>query len=157
MGRRWQHAFQTPENAKRLEIVIICALTLEADVVKDLDVFPDCKWYANGPRGYGKAKGAPNFYSTGYIASYNVVLAHIPKTEKANAPAVASHSRMSFPNIRLALILGVCGAVPSKLATAISKTRWFWVMLSSAMELFNTTLALSYLTGSSHRIPCWRG
>ncbi|KAI6358022.1 hypothetical protein MCOR25_007442 [Pyricularia grisea] len=117
IDRQWQQYGpidppEPPKSRKDFEIVIICALTLEADAVEGLDVLPDCKWYADGVRGYGKANGDPNTYSTGYIAGHNVVLAHMPEMGKANAAAVASNCRMSFPNIRLALVVGVCGAVP---------------------------------------------
>lgn len=106
---------ERPKTRNDFEIVIICALTLEADAVEGLDVLPDCRWYADGVRGYGKANGDPNTYSTGYIAGHNVVLAHMPEMGKANAAAVASNCRMSFPNIRLALVVGVCGAVPFRI------------------------------------------
>lgn len=42
----------------------------------------------------------------------DVVLAHMPGLGKANAAAVAAHCQTSFPNIRLAVVVGVCGVVP---------------------------------------------
>ncbi|KAI5460674.1 nucleoside phosphorylase domain-containing protein [Mariannaea sp. PMI_226] len=90
------------------EIAIICALTLEADAV---DALFDLHWDDDGPP-FDKAPGDPNAYSTGAIGRHNVVLAHMPGMGKANASAVAANCRISFPNIRLALVVGVCGVIP---------------------------------------------
>ncbi|TLD31050.1 hypothetical protein PspLS_02439 [Pyricularia sp. CBS 133598] len=75
-GQDWQQddPIEPPERPgtrKDFEIVTICALTLEANAVEGLEVLPDYKWYADGVRGYGKANGDPNTYSTDYIAGHN--------------------------------------------------------------------------------------
>jgi nucleoside phosphorylase len=46
------------------------------------------------------------------IGGRSVVLAHMPGMGKANAAGVAAYLKSSFQNIRLALIVGICGAVP---------------------------------------------
>lgn len=97
-----------PATRRDFEIAIICALPIEADAVEALF---DHHWDDGGPL-YDKAAGDPNAYSTGAIGRHNVVLAHMPGMGKASAAAVAAHCRASFPNIRLALIVGVCGVVP---------------------------------------------
>ncbi|KAH8660543.1 hypothetical protein BX600DRAFT_514139 [Xylariales sp. PMI_506] len=89
-------------------IAIICALTLEADAARALF---DRSWDWDGPP-YDKAHGDPNSYSTGTIGRHNVVLAHMPSMGTTSAAAVTAHFRSSFPNIQLALVVGVCGAVP---------------------------------------------
>ncbi|KAL2138505.1 hypothetical protein VTI28DRAFT_6655 [Corynascus sepedonium] len=61
---------------------------------------------------YNKAAGDDNAYSTGAIGCHNVVLAHMPGTGKTSAAVVAANCRTSFPNIRLALVVGVCSVVP---------------------------------------------
>ncbi|KAF5491280.1 hypothetical protein CGCF413_v011699 [Colletotrichum fructicola] len=71
----------------------------------------DAHWDDNGPP-YDKAPQDPNAYSTGSIGRHNVVLAHMPGMGKANATRVATFCRISLPNITLALIVGICGAVP---------------------------------------------
>ena len=43
---------------------------------------------------------------------HNVVLTHVPGIGKANAAAVAANCQTSLPNIKLAIIVGVCGAIP---------------------------------------------
>ncbi|KAI3316921.1 hypothetical protein HD806DRAFT_399973 [Xylariaceae sp. AK1471] len=97
-----------PATRHEFEIAIICALPLEADAVQALF---DQHWDNNGPP-YDKASGDPNAYTTGAIGRHNIVLAHMPGMGKANAAAVAASCRASFPNIRLAAVVGICGAVP---------------------------------------------
>ncbi|KAK4117998.1 purine and uridine phosphorylase [Parathielavia appendiculata] len=97
-----------PATRAGFEIAVICALPIEADAV---DALFDLHWDDDGPP-YDKAAGDPNAYSTGTVGRHNVVLAHMPGMGKASAAAVAAHCRASFPNIKLALIVGVCGVVP---------------------------------------------
>jgi nucleoside phosphorylase len=99
---------QRPATRRDFEIAVICALTLEADAV---DALFDHHWDDDGPP-YDKAPGDPNAYSTGAIGRHNIVLAHMPGMGKANAAAVAANCRSSFPNIKLAVVVGVCGVVP---------------------------------------------
>lgn len=97
-----------PSRRSGFEIAIICALPIEADAI---DALFDNHWDDDGPA-YDKANGDLNAYSTGSIGRHNVVLAHMPGIGIGNASIVASHCRWSFPNIKLAIITGVCGAVP---------------------------------------------
>ena len=96
-----------PTARADFEIAVICALPIEADAVEALF---DHHWDDGPP--YGKAAGDPNAYSPGAVGCHNVVLAHMPGMGKASAAAVATNCRASFPNIKLALIVGVCGVVP---------------------------------------------
>ncbi|KEY74867.1 hypothetical protein S7711_09811 [Stachybotrys chartarum IBT 7711] len=95
-----------PASRLGFEIAIICALTIEADAVEAL-----FDQYWDEDHSFGKSPGDPNAYTTGSIGRHNIVLAHMPGMGKANATIVASHCRTSYPNIELALIVGVCGAV----------------------------------------------
>ncbi|KAK3489478.1 uncharacterized protein B0T23DRAFT_398002 [Neurospora hispaniola] len=61
---------------------------------------------------YGKAEGDPNFYTTGRIGKCDVVLVYLPNMGKASAANAASSLRSSYPRVSLALVVGVCGAVP---------------------------------------------
>ncbi|GKZ36280.1 hypothetical protein AbraIFM66950_007281 [Aspergillus brasiliensis] len=97
-----------PASRSDFGIAIICALTVEQDAVHALF---DHYWDDNGPA-YDKHPGDPNAYSCGAIGRHNVVLVHMPSMGKASAAAVAAHCRVSFPNLKLALIVGVCGALP---------------------------------------------
>ncbi|KAF4337641.1 kinesin light chain [Fusarium beomiforme] len=99
-----------PNDRRGFEIAIICALPLEADAVEALF---DYHWDDDGHPS-GKAVGDPNAYSTGAIGCHNVVLAYMPGMGKAHAAAVASNCGKSFPSIRLALVVGICGVIPFK-------------------------------------------
>ncbi|KAH7121766.1 hypothetical protein B0J13DRAFT_567241 [Dactylonectria estremocensis] len=96
-----------PSSALDFGIGIICALTIEANAVEAL--FDD-NW-DDGPS-YNKDRGDKNAYSTGSIGCHNVVLAYMPGMGKGSAATVATHLSRSFPNIRLAIVVGICGVVP---------------------------------------------
>lgn len=97
-----------PASRDGFEIAIICALPLEADAVEALF---DHFWDDDGIP-FDKAAGDPNTYSTGTIGRHNVVLACLPGMEKVNAATVAINCRVSFPNIKLGLVVGIAGVVP---------------------------------------------
>ncbi|KAG7402728.1 Nephrocystin-3 [Fusarium oxysporum f. sp. rapae] len=97
-----------PSHRRGFEIAVICALPLEADAIEALF---DYHWDDDGPP-FDKQPGDPNAYSTGVIGRHNVVLAYMPGMGKVNAAAVASNCRSSFPGIKLALVVGICGVVP---------------------------------------------
>ncbi|KAI8623395.1 hypothetical protein F5Y19DRAFT_481760 [Xylariaceae sp. FL1651] len=97
-----------PATRHNFEIAIFCALPLEADAVQA--VF-DSHWDSNGPP-YDKASGDPNAYTTGAIGRHNVVLVHMPGMGKVSGAAVAASCRISFPSIKLAVVVGICGVVP---------------------------------------------
>ncbi|KAF5572374.1 hypothetical protein FPANT_13128 [Fusarium pseudoanthophilum] len=97
-----------PEKRDGFGVAIVCALTLEADAV--IALF-DHHW-EDDDFSYGKASGDPNAYSIGVIGQHNVVLAHLPGTGKVSAGNIAGFCRMSFPNIKLALLVGICGGAP---------------------------------------------
>src|SRR5262249_45576470 len=95
-----------PRHRRDFEVAIICALPLEASVVSALF---DKRWDDNT---YGKAPKDSNAYSTGVIGHHNVVLVHIPSMGKVAAATAAACLLASFEEIRLALVVGICGAVP---------------------------------------------
>ncbi|KAF5598248.1 kinesin light chain [Fusarium pseudocircinatum] len=97
-----------PSDRRGFEIAIICALTLEADAIEALF---DHHWEDDGPP-FDKEPGDPNAYSTGVIGRFNVVLAYMPGMGKVNAATVAANCGKSFPCIKLALVVGICGVVP---------------------------------------------
>ncbi|KAK6336871.1 hypothetical protein TWF718_009660 [Orbilia javanica] len=99
-----------PVDNRGFEIAIICALALEVDAVEG---FFDKHWDSEGYT-YPKAPRDPNAYSTGAIGRHNVVLAHMPTMGKGSAASVAANCRSSFTGIKLALVVGICGAVPFK-------------------------------------------
>lgn len=98
-----------PESRSEFEIAIICALPTEASAV---EAAFDEIWDDGGDK-YGKSTSDSNAYTTGLICNHYVVLAYMPGMGKKNAASVAAHFRSSFPGIKLALLVGVCGGVPN--------------------------------------------
>lgn len=98
-----------PKDRTGFDVAIICALQIEADAVEA--VF-DHFWDEDSDR-YGKALGDQNAYRTGRIGNHNAVLAYMPGMGKGHAASVAASLRSSFQGIRLALMVGICGGVPS--------------------------------------------
>jgi nucleoside phosphorylase len=97
-----------PRDRRGFEIALICARQVEADAVHAIfDKF----WEDEG-KTYGRAQGDDNSYTTGVIGEHNVVLAYMPGMGKVNASVVAASLRSSFIGIKLALIVGICGAAP---------------------------------------------
>ncbi|TLS27448.1 hypothetical protein PpBr36_05464 [Pyricularia pennisetigena] len=90
-----------PTSGRDFHIAIFCALVHEADAVVGLF---DHHWDDGDPL-YGRDAGRPNAYSVGAIGSHNVVLVHM-------AGMGQDSGRATFPGIKLALVVGVCGAVP---------------------------------------------
>ncbi len=97
-----------PRDRRGFEVALICALRVEADCVQAaFDKF----WEDEG-KSYGQAPGDQNSYTTGIIGKHNVVLAYMPNIGKVGAAGTAASLRSSFPQIRLALVVGICGGVP---------------------------------------------
>ncbi|KAI1365712.1 hypothetical protein F5Y08DRAFT_327890 [Xylaria arbuscula] len=96
-----------PASYNDFEIAIICALPLEADAVVALF---DRRWDS---RRYRKAPGDTNTYSTGAIGHHNVVLVHLPNMGKVAAARAAACLHTSYGGIGLALVVGICGGIPS--------------------------------------------
>ncbi|KAK0734775.1 hypothetical protein B0T26DRAFT_689621 [Lasiosphaeria miniovina] len=98
-----------PNGREDFEIAIICALSLEASAVNYLfDEF----WDLGGDT-FQKAPRDENHYTTGRIGKFNVVLVQLPGMGKANAATAATFLLSSYINVRLALVVGVCGGVPA--------------------------------------------
>ncbi|RSL57464.1 hypothetical protein CEP54_008277 [Fusarium duplospermum] len=97
-----------PSRRDEFEIAIICALPLEYDAVSyTFDEF----WDQDGDQ-YGRARNDPNTYTTGRIGNSNVVLALLSRMGKTNAASAAASIAMSYSGLRMALLVGVCGAAP---------------------------------------------
>ncbi|KAL6409947.1 pfs domain-containing protein [Ilyonectria robusta] len=96
-----------PAGRDAFEIAIICALPLEATAVSYLF---DEIW----PNQYHKAVGDPNYYVNGCIGRHNVVRVLLPDIGKAYVAAAAASLNASYINLRLALLVGICGGVPGQ-------------------------------------------
>ena len=89
------------------EIAVICALPIEADAVEAMF---DEEW-EDEPR-YAKVENDPNAYTTGRIGEHYVVLAFMPGLCKANAAKLTTAFKINFPEIKLGLVVGICGGTP---------------------------------------------
>jgi nucleoside phosphorylase len=87
----------------------VCALPLEYDAVSLLF---DSFWDEDGEQ-YGRAGGDTNHYRTGRMGKHDVVLALLPNMGKAAAAGAAASFRSSYPNLKVALLVGICGGAPS--------------------------------------------
>ena len=97
-----------PTSRDEFEIAIICALTLEADAV---EASFDETYEASG-RIYDKRPGDTNQYTNGRIGQHNVVLCCLPEMGVASAATVTANLKGSYHQIRLVLLVGICGAIP---------------------------------------------
>jgi nucleoside phosphorylase len=98
-----------PKSRDEFEIAIICALPVERDAVEAL--FD--KNYETHGFSYGKAVGDRNAYTIGKLGNQHVVLAYMPGMGNFSAAAVAANIFSSFRGIKIGLIVGVCGGVPT--------------------------------------------
>ncbi|KAI6619942.1 hypothetical protein MCOR14_010313 [Pyricularia oryzae] len=94
-----------PSDRSEFKIAIVCALTCEADAV-------DLLFDEQFEKPYGRAEGDTNTYSTGRIAGHAVVLLQLPGVGPQAAASGGASLRLSYPNIQLALLVGVCGGLP---------------------------------------------
>ncbi|KAL4935316.1 hypothetical protein BDV06DRAFT_217515 [Aspergillus oleicola] len=90
-------------------VAIFCALPLEVDAVSVLfdGFYQDSTLYQN-------ALGDPNTYTLGRMGRHHTVLVHLPGMGKSIASQAASSIRSTYPNIKLSLVVGICGGVPYK-------------------------------------------
>ncbi|KAL4789834.1 hypothetical protein BDV19DRAFT_396648 [Aspergillus venezuelensis] len=98
-----------PATRNDFAVAIICALPLEADAVELL--FDET--YDRLGRHYSKHPSDRNAYINGRIGKHNVILCYMPGMGKGSAASVAAGLRFSYTGIKLALVVGICGGVPS--------------------------------------------
>ena len=98
-----------PRDRHDIHVAIICALPREADAVIAL---LDHRW-ENVEEVYSKVPGDSNVYTIGVLAAHHVVVAQMAHMGKDSAAGVAISLRATFPGVQLALVVGVCGGVPS--------------------------------------------
>ncbi|KAJ4213098.1 hypothetical protein NW757_014766, partial [Fusarium falciforme] len=96
-----------PSSLDDFPVAIICALQVEYDAVS---LLVDRWEYRDR---YGAVMGDDNTYATGQMGSVNIVLVRLSGTGKSIAAAAVAHLRLRFPRLKLILLTGVCGGVPS--------------------------------------------
>ena len=100
--------YPKPHNREEFHVAIICAKSSEWNAVEAM--FDD-SWEPQAD--YGKAQGDMNSYHLGRIGRHNVVLGYLSGMGTKNSATSASSFRSSFLNIRLGLVVGICGGVPT--------------------------------------------
>ncbi|KAI6283222.1 hypothetical protein MCOR27_003388 [Pyricularia oryzae] len=95
-----------PSSRSEFQIAIVCALPLEADAV---DLLFDGRF---DDQRYGRARGDNNTYYAGRMAGHAVVLLQLPNMGPLSAASGSAGLRSSYPNVQLALLVGVCGGLP---------------------------------------------
>ncbi|KPM45173.1 hypothetical protein AK830_g1380 [Neonectria ditissima] len=94
-----------PESRDDFEIAIVCALAREYNAVsRVVDQF----WDIN----YGRVAEDPNTYATGRIGAFHVVLVLLSTMGKSSAASATANLRTSYPKLKFALLVGICGGVP---------------------------------------------
>ncbi|KAF3940663.1 hypothetical protein ABW19_dt0206192 [Dactylella cylindrospora] len=97
-----------PNGREDFEIAIICALKVERDAVEAL---LDEEFEIVG-FSYGKAPRDVNAYTTAQIGQQAVALAYMPYMGKASSARVAAQLPMSFTQLKVVFLVGICGAAP---------------------------------------------
>ncbi|KAH6693948.1 nucleoside phosphorylase domain-containing protein [Plectosphaerella plurivora] len=97
-----------PRDRNGFEVGIICALGLEFDAVRAVC---DEIWSDKGVE-YGVKDGDKNRYTTGRIGKHPVVLVRLTAMGKEPAARASAYLQMSYPKLRLVLLVGICGGVP---------------------------------------------
>ncbi|KAL4965065.1 5'-methylthioadenosine/S-adenosylhomocysteine nucleosidase family protein [Aspergillus stella-maris] len=99
-----ENAVQIPAGS--ITIAIFCALAYEAVAVRyTLDEAYSCCLEMVGPKKY--------VYSFGRIGDHNIVIARPPDMGTINAAHCATAVSQQFPNVRLALMVGISASLPS--------------------------------------------
>ncbi|UKZ79369.1 hypothetical protein TrVFT333_007120 [Trichoderma virens FT-333] len=104
-----QMAYPRPTVREDFDIAIVCALPLEYDAI---NILIDEFWDEKGDP-YRKAKRDPNTYTTGRIGNHNIVLVLLSDMGKIGAASATASLLSSFPELKLLLLTGICGGVPS--------------------------------------------
>lgn len=103
------HLEMRPGHRDEFGIAIICSLACEAEAIEaSLD-----EVYDRFGEFYDKEPEDRNLYINGRIGNHNVILCQAPESGKCSSASVASSLMFSYTGVQLALVVGVCGGVPS--------------------------------------------
>lgn len=98
-----------PSSRNDFTTAIVCALAEEATPVQAL--FD--KSFDRYSSFYGRAAGDRNVYFNGLLAGHKVVLSYLPDMGTRGAAATLASLRISYTELQLVLVVGICGGVPS--------------------------------------------
>ncbi|KAL4814761.1 nucleoside phosphorylase domain-containing protein [Aspergillus spinulosporus] len=90
------------------EIAIFSVLKAERDAIEAaLDEEYECDGFA-----YSRAPSDINTYTVGRLGYHHVVLVYLPHMGSIGSAPAAASIKATFPGIKLALVVGVCGVSP---------------------------------------------
>lgn len=95
------------KNSEDYRIAIVVALAKEKDAVDAVLENPVSRRDA-----VKVSESDDNEYDFGTLGQHHVVVTQLPAMGKVNAASAAANMRRSFPNIKLCLLVGICGIVP---------------------------------------------
>lgn len=103
--------YSAPTSKNGFEIAILCALPKERAAVL---LLLDDRWDECGDtrHRYPRAEKDYNTYTHGRIGRFNVVIVLLYTIGKVPAAGAATAVRIGYPNISLALVVGICAGVP---------------------------------------------
>jgi nucleoside phosphorylase len=116
-----------PQHRDEFEVALFCALPKESNAITSIF---DGFW-----GDYGKVQSDGNSYKTGWIGGHNVVLVFAPNMGKVASSSVAAQLKISFTRIRLCLVAGICGGVPTR--TSSGEIFLGDVLISSTLKQFD--------------------
>lgn len=99
------HARGLPRR-EDFSIAVVCALSIESDPV-------EAAYAEVYDVNYTQPENDNNSYTTGRIGTHNVVLAYLPGMGKGISSGSAASMIITFPGIKLCLVVGICGGVPA--------------------------------------------
>ncbi len=99
-----------PKDRLQFRVAIICALGIEE--FNPVATALDMDFKKDFGKDFGRAPSDTNSYTTGRLANHDVVIVCLPNTGKGSATSASTSLLVSYPNIRLALVVGVCAAAP---------------------------------------------
>lgn len=143
-----------PKDRRGFDVAIICARDFEAHAIEYMF---DISWDEHPEdRQYGKLPEDENTYRTGVIGNHTVVLTYMPGMGKSFASSATSTLRLSFPNVRLVLVVGICGGVPSPSSNGTNKDIFLGdIVISDEIVVhdFGKTLPTGFSQKLSETVP----
>jgi nucleoside phosphorylase len=97
-----------PGDASHFEIAFFCALEAERHAI---ELALDEQYETEGII-YPRDPHDPNAYTTGRIGTHHVVIVYLTGVGNIESAAAAANLPMTFPGIKLAIAVGVCGVDP---------------------------------------------
>ncbi|EAW13710.1 putative Pfs domain protein [Aspergillus clavatus NRRL 1] len=100
--------YPRPTRRDQFKVAILCALAVESDAVEA--IFDE--YYDEEEDDFGQHTRDQNTYLNGRVGQHYVVLVYVGGMGKVKAMAATSNLKLSYRNIQLALVVGVCGGIP---------------------------------------------